>query len=71
MLNIPEGIAARWLRTTDAARYSGLSASTLTKLRLTGDGPPYAKAGRAVVYAATDIDEWLESRRRTSTSDSG
>ncbi len=45
------------LRAPQAARYIGLSVSTLAKMRLRGDGPPYAKAGpRVVVYGALEIE---------------
>lgn len=56
------------LPVSDAAQYLGLSASTLNKLRLTGDGPPYYKLSRRVVYRQSDLDAWLESHRRYSTS---
>jgi hypothetical protein len=60
------------LRTPAAADYVGLSASTLEKLRLTGGGPIYEKAGpKIVVYRLQDLDAWLGARRRTSTSDTG
>lgn len=61
----------RYLRPPEAARYVALSSSTLAKLRLSGDGPPYFKAGRCIVYDALDLDDWLSQRRRRSTSDSG
>lgn len=58
------------LRAPAAAEYLGLSTSTLAKMRLRGDGPVYMKAGRRVVlYDADDLDAWLESRRRRSTSE--
>jgi predicted DNA-binding transcriptional regulator AlpA len=60
----------RVLRTPQAAEYVGLSASTLEKFRLTGNGPPYQKAGsKVVVYRPEDLDAWLNSHRRRSTSD--
>jgi hypothetical protein len=60
------------LRTADAARYVGLSGSTLEKLRISGSGPVYQKAGtKIVVYRVDDLDAWLASGRRTSTSDPG
>jgi len=60
------------LRAPEAAAYVGLSASTLAKMRLRGDGPVYAKAGpRIVIYDKADLDAWLEQRRRVSTSDPG
>lgn len=58
----------RMLRTEDAANYTGLSASTLNKLRLTGGGPEYIKLGKTVVYDPSDLDSWLSSKRRRSTS---
>lgn len=58
------------MRAPQAAQYIGLSTSTLAKMRLRGDGPPYSKAGpRIVIYDRTDLDEWLTSRRRRSTSE--
>ena len=58
------------LRPQAAAAMLGLSHSTLAKMRLRGDGPPYSKAGaRAVLYSVDDIVEWLESRKRLSTSE--
>jgi predicted DNA-binding transcriptional regulator AlpA len=58
------------MRTPEAARYVALSESTLTKMRLRGDGPPYIKVGpRAVAYRKADLDAWLEARVRRSTSD--
>ena len=56
------------MRTEDAARYTGLGVSTLEKLRLTGGGPAYIKLGKSVVYDPADLDYWLASNRRHSTS---
>jgi predicted DNA-binding transcriptional regulator AlpA len=57
------------MRAPEAAQYVGLSASTLAKMRVRGDGPPYAKAGRRVVlYSQQDLDAWLFGRLRRSTS---
>jgi predicted DNA-binding transcriptional regulator AlpA len=62
----------RVLRTPEAANYVGLSASTLEKFRLTGNGPPYQKAGpKIVVYRVEDLEAWLTLGRRKSTSDPG
>jgi predicted DNA-binding transcriptional regulator AlpA len=58
----------RMLRTVDAAHYTGLSTSTLTKLRLTGGGPQYIKLGKVVVYDPILLDAWLDANRRKSTS---
>ena len=60
-----------WLRPKEAAAYVKSSESTLAKKRLKGDGPAYTKFGRLVLYAKRDLDEYLASRRRLSTSDAG
>jgi predicted DNA-binding transcriptional regulator AlpA len=61
----------RRLRAPEAAEYVRLSASTLAKMRLRGDGPRYSKAGpRIVIYQEDDLDAWLRDRVRRSTSQS-
>jgi predicted DNA-binding transcriptional regulator AlpA len=57
------------LRVRDAARYVGLSVSTLNKLRGSGNGPVFMKLGRIVVYRREDLDDWLASKRVRSTSE--
>jgi predicted DNA-binding transcriptional regulator AlpA len=57
------------LRTANAATMTGLSISTLNKLRCAGGGPPFLKLGRAVRYARNDVEDWLASRRVHSTSE--
>jgi predicted DNA-binding transcriptional regulator AlpA len=52
-----------------AAKLVGLSQSTLAKLRLNGNGPPYCKLGRRVVYRPGDLNDWLASRITRDTSD--
>jgi len=59
------------LTTGAAASYLGLSAATLEKFRCSGGGPKFLKLGRAVRYDRADLDDWLASRRRCSTSDPG
>ena len=61
----------RRLRTKEAAAYCGSTKSSFEKYRLTGEGPAYLKLGRAVVYDVKDLDEWLASKRRFSTSEKG
>ena len=56
------------LRTPTAAAYCGSTESTFNKLRLTGGGPVYITIGRTVVYDPDDLDAWLASNRRKSTS---
>ena len=57
------------MRTAEAAEYCGLSKSTMDKYRITGEGPSFIKLGRAVVYDVVDLDQWLASKRVTSTSE--
>lgn len=55
--------------TKNAAKKLGkLSARTLEKWRLTGEGPIFCKFGRRVVYAESDLQAWADEQRRTSTS---
>ena len=54
-----------------AATHIGLSVSTLNKLRVFGGGPVFLKLGRRVVYDLADLEHWLSSKRRVSTSDGG
>jgi predicted DNA-binding transcriptional regulator AlpA len=61
----------RYLSPIETARHLRLSNSWLAKSRLTGDGPPFIKAGRSVLYDLADLDEWMCARKRTSTSDTG
>jgi predicted DNA-binding transcriptional regulator AlpA len=57
------------LSTAEAAEYCGLSASTFEKLRVAGRGPVFLKTLRRVSYLRHDLDAWLASCRRTSTSE--
>lgn len=59
------------LSADQVAERLGLSVSTLAKMRLSGDGPAYAKLGRRVVYRPEDIDTWVASKRYRSTSEYG
>lgn len=52
----------------EAAAYSDVSVSFLNRARLTGDGPEFLKLGSKVMYETADLDAWLASRRRRSTS---
>ena len=58
----------RKLNVREAARFVGLSASTLNKLRLSGNGPPYMKLGRRVLYDLRDLETWAVERKRHHTS---
>ena len=64
-------VTGPFLNTNEAADYCRSSVSTFEKLRLTGGGPVYSKIGRRVVYRVEDLDAWLDTHRRRSTSDTG
>ena len=67
------GGGRRYLPTKAAAEYVGLSHRTLEAYRVSGGGPPYTKHGGPrsglVLYLPADLDAWLETRRRHSTSE--
>ena len=58
-----------FLRTQEAARFIGLSYRTLEKYRIHGTGPKYSKIGNRIVYAVSDLREWVELGAKRSTSD--
>ena len=65
-------INPKWLRPPAAGEYlGGVSTSTLAKWRLAGSGPAYSKASRVILYDVAELDAYLSSRRRLSTSDPG
>jgi hypothetical protein len=57
------------LRTGQAAKRLGLSERYLEILRVRGDGPPFASFGRCVRYRSSDLDVWVGTHLRRSTSD--
>lgn len=60
------------LTTQQAADYLSLSKAFLERDRWAGARIPFIKVGtRAVRYRARDLEAYLESRVRTSTSDPG
>jgi len=65
------GLPPRYLRTPEAARFVGLSIRTLEKHRIYGTGPRYSKLGGRVVYRVEDLQAWVDSAAKASTSDPG
>ena len=59
----------RYLDTGQAGEYLGISPSTLNRMRVTGEGPRYSKAGRRVIYDIEDLDAWVEKRKRHFTGE--
>ncbi len=62
-----------YLTSAEAAQLLKLSNRTLERMRVTGDGPPFMKAGSGkrsrVLYKQSDIIGWLESNIYQSTSE--
>lgn len=46
-----------------------LKVSWLQQARWKGNGPPYIKLGRRVMYERQAVIDWLRQRSRTSTTD--
>lgn len=52
-----------------AADYLGMAIATLNRWRCHGEGPMYLKIGRSIRYRKSDLDEFLNSCERKSTSE--
>jgi excisionase family DNA binding protein len=59
----------RLLTQKEVARQLGISGRTLERHRVTGTGPRWLRLGRLVRYRISDLEEWVESSVRRSTSD--
>ena len=68
---IPHSSLTGLLDETRAARILDLSVKTLRRWRWAGKGPTFRKIGRAVRYAPSDLEAFISSALRTSTSDTG
>jgi hypothetical protein len=55
----------------EAAHLRRQSVRTLQAERLRGGGCPFVKMGRSVRYRRLDVLEFIEAKRRLSTSDDG
>jgi len=62
-------IQSSWLRAPEAAKYLGVSLSTLAKWRTLGNGPRYSKLGRTVVYRESELENFCANRSVNSTSE--
>lgn len=65
----------RVLKVAETAAFLGSTKSWLDQARLRGDGPPFVRIGTGrgarVGYRLLDLQNWLASRVRRSTSDTG
>ena len=51
-----------------ASELLGIPKATLAKMRWAGSGCPFVKIGSRIYYREEDIDRWLSSNVRSSTS---
>ena len=62
-----------YLTSSEAAKLLRISIRTLERMRVTGDGPPFLKAGAGkrsrVLYKQSIVVEWLEGNIFQSTSE--
>lgn len=63
--------ATRLLKEDEVAQILNMEVATLRRWRWSGHGPRFIKIGGAVRYDPADIDAFVESGRRSSTSDPG
>jgi hypothetical protein len=61
--------AVGFLDVRGAARFLSVSKALLDKLRTTGGGPKFCKAGRAIRYAVDDLTAWMKARSFTSNAE--
>ena len=54
-----------------ASSYLCVARQTLAKMRVSGTGPAYYKLGRRILYERAELDTWLDTKKRSSTSDAG
>jgi hypothetical protein len=59
----------RWATTKQVAEHTRQSDSKYEKMRVTGEGPPFYKAGKTVLYDLNEVDDWIAAQRHESTSD--
>jgi len=55
----------------EAAEFLRVTIKAMQAWRVRGGGPTFLKVGRLVRYTEADMLNWLDGRRRESTSDKG
>lgn len=60
---VEEAGVSKYLTTAEVAELCRTSPETVRYWRHIGSGPTSFKVGRKVLYAAADVDAWLESLR--------
>lgn len=66
-------VKKRLLRPVEVEAEYGLPSGELAKKRVAGggDAPPFLRFGRAIYYDRDDLERWIASSKRNSTSDPG
>jgi hypothetical protein len=64
----PKGFSRR-LHRKQAAEFLGVSLSWLDKARIRGLGPVFITMGGRVLYDSRDLEAFIDSNRRSSTSE--
>lgn len=60
-----------YLTTEKLAEFLNISTQTLNKWRWEGKGPRFIKLGSRVVYDMADVEAYIASQVRSSTTSSG
>jgi len=73
MLDRNDKNAEKLLEDREFAKRIGVSRSTTSKWRIAGGDkhPPYLKVGKKVFVRESDLERWLTTKIRNSTSDLG
>jgi len=64
-------LPSQLINETVTAGILGVKVTTLRRWRWSGDGPGFVKIGTAVRYDPIELQKFIESCRRTSTTDAG
>jgi hypothetical protein len=57
-----------YLDTRGLSERTGIGKSTFDKMRMTGNGPPFIKVGKKVIYSRPCALAWLNAHTRQSTA---
>jgi hypothetical protein len=54
---------AKYITPRQAETFFRISVRYLSVLRGRGDGPPFVKIGKKILYSITDFESWLNSKK--------
>jgi predicted DNA-binding transcriptional regulator AlpA len=69
LANAAQAQPDRFLDEGETEEILKLKRSTLQKLRMRRQGPPFIRLGRKVVYSYLDLQEYMRKRRRVQTEE--